>query len=185
MSKLQAELDWWINLNSKTDFVSIRHADYLDKTGYFPELATQGGLGLDLGCGPYSIWEFGGKDVIPVDPLIDEYLKFAPGKKLGYVKADGEALPFTDEMFDWVFCVNVIDHTPNPEKMISEIKRVLKPGGKLYFEVHFDDELGGCHYRLWRDNVVDEVVTLKKLRSEKRRIDENLQTLYIGVYEKS
>lgn len=44
--------------------------------------------------------------------------------------ADAEALPFEDETFDAVFSFGVLHHTPNFEKAIKEIYRILKPGGE-------------------------------------------------------
>lgn len=43
-----------------------------------------------------------------------------------------ENLPFEDNSFDKVFCVNVIYFWETPELHLREIYRVLKPGGKFY-----------------------------------------------------
>ncbi len=45
------------------------------------------------------------------------------------VQADAENLPFPDNSFDVVFSSGVLHHTPNTQKTIDEIYRVLKPGG--------------------------------------------------------
>ena len=47
--------------------------------------------------------------------------------------ADAEALPFDDNMFDLVTCRIAFHHFPNPHKALSEIVRVLKPGGLFGF----------------------------------------------------
>lgn len=44
------------------------------------------------------------------------------------VSGSGEALPFASESFDAVVCVETIEHIPHPERLGSEIMRVLKPG---------------------------------------------------------
>lgn len=41
-------------------------------------------------------------------------------------------LPFADNSFDKVFCINVIYFWDDPAKHLHEIRRVLKPGGKFY-----------------------------------------------------
>jgi SAM-dependent methyltransferase len=44
-------------------------------------------------------------------------------------QADGEALPFSDRMFDVVYSYGVLHHSPDTYAAIQEIHRVLKPGG--------------------------------------------------------
>lgn len=58
------------------------------------------------------------------------------------VVGDGQNLPFKNNLFDSIICQAVLEHVENPNQMISEIKRVLKPQGFLYIEVPF---LQGFH----------------------------------------
>lgn len=46
-------------------------------------------------------------------------------------------MPFPDNSFDAVFLIEVLEHVHNPPKALSEISRVLKPGGTLIFSVPF------------------------------------------------
>jgi SAM-dependent methyltransferase len=48
--------------------------------------------------------------------------------------AKGENLPFDDETFDIVYSANVLEHTDDPARVLSEAIRTLKKGGILYFE---------------------------------------------------
>jgi SAM-dependent methyltransferase len=50
---------------------------------------------------------------------------------------DGKVLPFVSEEFDAVFASEVLEHVPNIESSLSEIKRVLKPGGHLILSIPF------------------------------------------------
>lgn len=43
---------------------------------------------------------------------------------------NGESLDFEDESFDVVYCHTVLHFTPNPDRMVAEIRRVLRPGGQ-------------------------------------------------------
>ena len=52
------------------------------------------------------------------------------------VAAVGESLPFPDQSFDIVICDNVVDHAESPSKIVSELARILAPGGLLYFTVN-------------------------------------------------
>ncbi len=46
-------------------------------------------------------------------------------------------LPFEDESFDIVLCMVVMEHLEDPQSAIREMKRVLKPGGKILVSVPF------------------------------------------------
>ncbi len=44
-------------------------------------------------------------------------------------------LPFETDSFDAVVCISILEHVPYPVKAISELNRVLKPGGKIWIQV--------------------------------------------------
>jgi SAM-dependent methyltransferase len=46
-----------------------------------------------------------------------------------FVAGNAYSLPFGDEMFDMVHCAEVLEHMSTPQDVISEIARILKPGG--------------------------------------------------------
>ena len=54
---------------------------------------------------------------------------------------DCEVLPFNDNSFDKVFCINVVYFWQNPTDNLMEIHRVLKPGGKFYTGIRHKDSM--------------------------------------------
>jgi ubiquinone/menaquinone biosynthesis C-methylase UbiE len=54
------------------------------------------------------------------------------------VRGDLERLPLAGEQFDFVYSYGVLHHTPHPEQGLSELVRVLKPGGLLAIYLYED-----------------------------------------------
>ncbi|MBU1699494.1 MAG: methyltransferase domain-containing protein [Candidatus Eisenbacteria bacterium] len=98
-----------------------------------------GKLILDLGCGlgiyRKHVEEKGGK-WIGLDLQGD-----APS-----VHGDGDQLPFADGVFDGVLCVAVFEHMPEPDRTLSEIRRVLSDGGILFGYTAFLEPFHGMSY---------------------------------------
>jgi ubiquinone/menaquinone biosynthesis C-methylase UbiE len=68
------------------------------------------------------------------------------GLKGTFLHGDAEHIPFPDGAFDLVYSNGVIHHTPNTTRVIAEIYRVLKPGGRCIIMVYAENSL---HY--WRN----------------------------------
>jgi ubiquinone/menaquinone biosynthesis C-methylase UbiE len=51
--------------------------------------------------------------------------------RIGFMVADGNKLDFPDHSFDLVMCNSVLHHLEDPQKLFSEMARLLKPGGAL------------------------------------------------------
>ena len=49
-----------------------------------------------------------------------------------FIAASATDMPFPDGTFDALWTINVLEHIPNPESALLEMRRVLKPGGVLY-----------------------------------------------------
>jgi len=64
--------------------------------------------------------------------------------------ATGEAIPFPDASFDVVFSSNVLEHVQNPQQVINESLRVLRPGGFMHIVVPSYGSWWEGHYgALW------------------------------------
>ncbi|MDQ6959169.1 MAG: class I SAM-dependent methyltransferase [Mariprofundaceae bacterium] len=103
---------------------------------------------LDLGCGEGSLLEAAGLCGIGVD-LHPERLSLAARKKLRVALADGSQLPFADHSFDTVICMEVLEHVPSMAGVMSEVHRVLKPGGHWIISV--PNVTLRSWYEMWRE----------------------------------
>lgn len=63
--------------------------------------------------------------------------------------ADATHLPFKENFFDAVFCLEVLEHVDDPLKVISEIKRVLKKSGYVVLLVPSESKLFKLVWFLW------------------------------------
>ncbi|MCK5233188.1 MAG: class I SAM-dependent methyltransferase [Candidatus Aenigmarchaeota archaeon] len=99
---------------------------------------------LEVGCGMGAdLLEFAkngaictGIDLTPNHVSLAKELFKTYGFSARITKCDAESLSFADNSFDHVYSHGVIHHTPNTEKALSEIHRVLKPGGKALIMVY-------------------------------------------------
>lgn len=99
---------------------------------------------LDVGCGLSTVLHYLPGHRYGIDPLGDRYksiYQYPEGVDIhqGY----GEHLPFSDAFFDIAISSNNIDHTSSPERVIQEIRRVLKPGGYFVLTCEtFETDIG-------------------------------------------
>ena len=74
----------------------------------------------------------------------------APGPGLVCVQADLKVpLPLADGAFDRVLCHNVLEVLPDPDALVAEAIRVLRPGGRLVL-AHSDFDTWSSPPRTWR-----------------------------------
>jgi ubiquinone/menaquinone biosynthesis C-methylase UbiE len=64
-------------------------------------------------------------------------------ERLRFVAADSEHLPFAAGSFDVVTCSNSFHHYPHQQQVIHEMRRVLRPGGRLMLIDGFRDNIIG------------------------------------------
>jgi SAM-dependent methyltransferase len=71
-----------------------------------------------------------------------------------FVEASATALPFADDSFDAAWSIWVLEHVPNPEQALSEMRRVVRNGGCLLLRPAWDCDpwaAEGCEVRPYRD----------------------------------
>ncbi|MDI9636885.1 methyltransferase domain-containing protein [Kamptonema cortianum] len=87
--------------------------------------------------------------------------------------ADAQSIPLNDGSFDTVISLDTIEHVPNDAAAISEIFRVLKPGGTIIMNVPAFSWLWGphdvalMHYRRYHRRQVIELLTQSGFQIEK------------------
>lgn len=162
----QAEITFWRGeferRGGEEGYRAARAKNLAEYATFLPEIYEERGVGLDLGCGLISVLEElqNVQEVHAVDPLLPLYNELTRGSSaVHYRTVENEKLPYEDASFDFVWCINVIDHTPEPKVMLAEARRVLRPGGRFYFLVNFDPELYAPHYCLWNMRTVEEMLT--------------------------
>lgn len=126
------------------DPVALLRAESRTKLPWVLERIKQADLGansqiLDIGCGAGFLSNAlarEGYHVTGVD-LSSDSLQVAcrhdSTGKARYVTADAYELPFADRSFDVVTAMDFLEHVEDPNKVIQEVSRVLKPGGLFFY----------------------------------------------------
>lgn len=94
---------------------------------------------LDVGCGEGVLLDAFGEDVdiVGVDLSIDS-LRVCRGRHASrsVIQADGvRGLPLRDHAFDLVICTEVMEHIPEPGKLVSELRRICAADGHVLLTV--------------------------------------------------
>jgi SAM-dependent methyltransferase len=92
--------------------------------------------------------------------------------RAAFVGADGQRLPFADEAFDGVLCMNALHHMPDYRAALAEMRRVLRPGARAAFS-----EPGSLHSRtpeairvMQEFGVVEKDVVLEEVHALAREV---------------
>ena len=114
-----------------------------------------GGIVLDVGCGPASITASLARAtgpsglVLGVDlseAMLARAVRAETGPQIGFLHADAQRLPLRDATVDVVVSMAVLQLIPDPVAALSEMARVLRPGGRLAVLVPTAGRAAG----LWR-----------------------------------
>lgn len=136
---VEAERVW----NDKAEFWNSRSKDMWEAGSrktiipFIKQHIEKGNHIADLGCGDgygaYKLYKEGYR-VTGLDlshDMIERANKRLETDRLSFVQGDLIKLPFQDESFDGLMAVNSLEWTEVPYEGLKEMKRVLKPGGKL------------------------------------------------------
>ncbi len=143
---------------------------------------------IDIGCGNGAFTELLVERCSPVeiqgiDPS-EEQLAFArtrPASRLArFQRGDAMALPFADDCFDAAVMALVLVFVPDPAKGVSEMVRVVRPGGEVGTYM-WDMLAGGFPLDpIYREIQAMGIVPLRPPRMDASRMDA-LRDLWIGA----
>jgi len=87
------------------------------------------GASDDVGCGerPYETLFADAAEVVGFD---------VPGNPHADLHGSIDAIPVEDASFDVVLCLQVLEHVPDPAAAVRELRRIVKPGGRVLASTH-------------------------------------------------
>ena len=134
------------------------------KAAFLVEHAPQVGSLVEVGCGSGKMLRtlavhrpqlaLSGCDLRAPEPPPTDFTFAA-------VSGESAALPYSDASFDAVAVMDVLEHVPSPAATLDEIRRILKPGGKLIAFVPVEGEPLGAH-RVFRKLLGDDLYARTK-----------------------
>jgi SAM-dependent methyltransferase len=154
---------WWF-VERRRLFASLLRKCKLPADAKVVDVGTGTGANLRL------LKEIGFKNVTGIDPSADA-AHWCAEKGLGDVRfGDARALPLPDQSVDLVIATDVVEHVEDDKMAVSEIYRVLRPGGVVLFTVPAFPSLWGLqdevshHYRRYRMGPFIKMLELANFR---------------------
>jgi 2-polyprenyl-6-hydroxyphenyl methylase/3-demethylubiquinone-9 3-methyltransferase len=144
-NEMYHDFEWW---DEEDPIHILRSGLNPVRFPYFREILSEskvrpaGKRVLDVGCGGGFLSEefaklgFEVHGIDPSLPTLEKAKKHAMLSKLEikYAHGAGEKLEYPDSHFDVVVCCDVLEHVKDLDRVISEISRVLKPGGLFFYD---------------------------------------------------
>ena len=135
---------------------------------------------LEIGCGrgvgtEIIFQHFGAREVhafdIDPDMIVRARSRLAgyPANRLTLFVGDATAINVNDASYDAVFDFGIIHHVPAWQRAIAEVARVLKPGGKFFFEEVTKRALDRWFYRTFLDHPTHDRFSADRFIAELQR----------------
>lgn len=113
---------------------------------------------LDIGCCDGYFTQFilknsKARHITGID-VLDHAITYAQKrykkeKRLSFQLGEAHGLSFKDKSFDHIFCLEALEHVEDPLVVLKEMKRVLKPKGKIYILIPAENMLFKIIWSVW------------------------------------
>jgi SAM-dependent methyltransferase len=118
--------------------------------------ALPGGRVIDIGCGAGNM----PKAIKHYRPGLDVYgLEFAhaavteaqrDARGVTFIEGSADQLPLADGSFDAAVMFDVLEHVPDPPRLLAEVTRILRPGGVFHVFCPLEGDLKNPYGWLWK-----------------------------------
>lgn len=168
--ELKYQLGWIPLVYERTEKIGECFEKYLQLSSMVSLMnISRGSQVLDVGCGISSVLVYIDCLKTGLDILADAYQEaFTYPDDMIIKNGPAEDMPIMDRTMDAVFCTNALDHTESPDKVASEIYRVLSPGGHCLISCEIFKEniiRNAAHPHSFKAGDVEEIMEkrLKKI----------------------
>ena len=135
---------------------------------------------MEIGCGQgigteVILSRFGARFVhaLDLDPEMVDRARLRLGtyipERVKLEVADVTALPAVDQRYDAVFNFAILHHVPNWQDAVTEIRRVLKPGGRFFFQEVTSHALDKWFYRTFLEHPTENRFSARQFVQELER----------------
>jgi SAM-dependent methyltransferase len=168
------ELNFWLNGFKPP----LHHQHFYNE--FFPFEKLNSKKTVEVGCGGSPITEYNiiSPNLTLIDPLLDKLVIHDKFKHLSQYKIfSNSVLTFKETGFDFVVCLNVIDHFNDPEcNFVDVFSNMLISGGELwlYYDVRSKDD--GDHLALNDENIQLKI----KDKFDIKKIDLNINPIHLN-----
>ena len=99
------------------------------------------------------------------------------------IVGDGHCLPFADAVFDAVLALNAFEHYREPDRVASEVLRVLKPGGKVFIHTAFLQPLHEPPWHFFNCTKFGLLQWFRKFELVDIRVSDNFNPIYALAWQ--
>ena len=171
------EHNWWVEFEASLsadydiEYYQLWAKNLIDDLNNYFEITNSTKI-LEIGSGAAGIISCLQSNIrFGVDPLEELFASIERFKKIRdpkviYIAAKGEELPFPDSYFDIIIIDNVLDHCESPQRIVSEIYRVLKVSGIVYLRINTHHLWGYFVRKIMEKIIIDKGHPHTFLKSE-------------------